>query len=271
MRAESMRQKEVEVKKNWFLVAGLLLALVLVIVGLVGCTGNNTGVGSPGLPSNLAVNVGTQQEGISVSGLGELAVVPDVVNISLGVSAQAKTVAEAQSAASVAMNDVINALTQGGVDKKDIQTQYFSIQQVTRYDNTTQQEVVIGYRVSNMVAAKIRDVGKAGSIIDAVATAGGDLTRINSISFDVDNPSQYYSDVRQKAMNDANTKAKQLADLGGVTLGKPTFISESMTSVPPPRPILSGGAAPAPAVTTPISPGETKITLNVQVVYAIQK
>ena len=267
-----MRQMEVDVKKGLFLGAGLFIVLVLGTLGLVGCNGGTTGVaGSRGLPSNLAVNVGVQQEGISVSGQGEITMAPDVAIISLGVSAQAKTVAEAQSAASGAMNNVVNALTQGGVAKKDIQTQYFSIQQVTRYDNNTQKEVVIGYRVSNIVTAKIRDVNKTGSIIDAVATAGGDLTRINNISFDIDNPSSYYSEVRQKAMNDANTKARQLADLGGVTLGKPTFISESMSSVPLPRPVFAEKAAGAPAVTTPISPGEMKITLNVQVVYAIQK
>ena len=133
-----------------------------------------------------------------------------------------------------------------------------------------QQEIVIGYRVTNMVTAKIRDVGKAGTVIDAVAAAGGDLTRINSIGFTVDDPSTYYEEARQKAVADADAKAKQLADLAGVKLGKPTYISES-SYMPGPiyRQDLVAKAAAAPAVTTPISPGEMEITMNVQLAYAI--
>lgn len=255
------------VKRNRFWGIGLIIVAVLV-VGMAGCTVG--GATLKELPSSLAINLGSQQTGIWVSGQGELNVVPDIANLSLGISAQAKTVAQAQAAAATAMNNAMNALSQGGVARKDIQTQHFSIQQITRWDKDREQESVIGYRVTNMVLAKIRDINQAGSIIDAVATAGGDLTRINSISFAVDDPSKYYSEVRQKAMADANAKARQLADLGGVKLGKPTYVSES-TVYPVPRPVYEAKVAAAPAPPTPISPGEMKITLNVQVVYAIEK
>ena len=71
-------------------------------------------------------------------------------------------------------------------------------------------------------------------------------------------------------MADAKAKAEQLADLAGVSLGKPTYISESL-SAPPiiyPR-AMHEEAAPAIAPPTPISPGEMKISLTVQVVYAM--
>ncbi len=129
--------------------------------------------------------------------------------------------------------------------------------------------MIIPFRKSGVVTAKIRDIDKAGSIIDAVTEAGGDLTRIDSIGFSVDNPSAYYAEARDKAMADAGAKAKQLATLAGITLGKPTYISES-TYVPPPiiRSVAEAALAP---VATPISPGEMEISLSVQVVYAIQK
>lgn len=250
-------------KKFW---SGIGLAVVLVMaVGLAGC---GTGLS----PSGLSVNLNNQQTGIWVTGQGEILVVPDIVNLSLGISAQAKSVAEAQSLAANAMDKVMAALTQSGVAKKDIQTQNFAIQQVTRYDRDRQEEQVIGYRVTNMVIARIRDINKAGSTVDAVSLAGGDLTRVNSVTFAVDNPSKYHSEVRQKAMEDASAKARQLADLGKVTLGKPTLVSENLVA-PIPRPVFEARAAvpmPAPAPITPISPGEMKITLSVQVAYAIQ-
>lgn len=53
-------------------------------------------------------------------------------------------------------------------------------------------------------------------------------------------------------------------------LDKPTFISESTQSFYP-GPVFKEGLAGAPAaMPTPISPGEQKIVLNVQVVYAIR-
>jgi len=241
------------------------LVLMLALVGSVGCT--SEGTSGIEIPSGLRINVGNQQEGIWVNGYGEVNAAPDIAILQLGISSQRASVAEAQTEAATAMDKVMTVLKQGGVADKDIQTQYFSIQQVTRWDKDKQQEIVVGYRVSNMVMAKIREIAKAGSIIDAVAEAGGDLTRIDNISFSIDDPSEYRKEARDKAMADAKAKAEQLANLGGVTLGKPTYISESISYPIYPPPVRVAEAAPAPV--TPISPGEMKISLDIQVVYAI--
>ena len=240
-----------KVKKNWLV--GISLALVLAVVGLCGCT----------IPDK--VSLVAQEEGIWVTGEGEVMATPDIATLSLGIEAQEATVAEAQSQATEAMNSVVAALTDNGVAEQDIQTQYFSIRQITSW--VDEEQVVVGYRVTNMIAIKIRDIDKAGAIIDAVAEAGGDLTRINSIAFSVDDPSAYHEEAREKAMADAKAKAKQLAKLAGVTLGKPTYISESIQIPPPiyPRAVYEE----APAAATPISPGELEISLTIQVAYAI--
>jgi uncharacterized protein YggE len=246
--------------KKWLLVLGV--ALIMPVVALTGCARGATTVET--------VNLTNQQVGIWVSGEGKVTVVPDVANLSLGIEAQETTVVEAQAEASVAMDSVRTALVDSGVAEKDIQTQYFSIYQVTRWDDNKQEEIVIGYRVSNMVNAKIRAIDKTGAIIDAVVVAGGDLTRINSISFAVDDPSIYYGEAREKAMADAKAKAEQLAGLAGVRLGKATYVSEGIQVPSPVYPRYEYGAVPAPApVTTPISPGETEVILTVQVAYAI--
>lgn len=220
----------------------------------------------------------SQQQGIWVNGEGKVTAVPDTVVLRVGIEAQEISVAQAQAKASDAMNKVMTALTGNGVDKKDIQTQQFSIQKVTRFDPEKQQEVLVGYRVTNIVSAEIRLLPqesftldyKAGIIIDAVAAAAGDLTRIDSVSFTVDSPGTFLAEAREKAMNDAKTKARQLADLGGVTLGKPTYIAES-GQLPLPVPIRFAEAKGDIAAATPISPGEMEITLSVQVVYEIAR
>jgi len=243
-------------KKTYLKAAGFLLVLVLFF--LAGCT-----------QTTLGGILQSQQEGIWVTGTGKVAVAPDIANLSLGIEAQETTVAAAQVKVTETMNRVMDALTEYNIAKKDVQTQYFSISQVTRWDDDKNQEVVIGYRVSNMVVAKIWTLDGIGAIIDAVAVAGGDLTRIRGINFAVDDPSEYYEEARKKAMEQAEVTAKQLANFGGVALGKPSYISES-TFTPPPVTRVMLEAAPAP-MPTPISPGEMEISLNVQVVYAIVK
>ena len=247
-------------RRRWFL--GIGLVLVLVLVALCSCSTEPT-----------TVQISSQQEGIVAGGRGEVTVVPDVATLRLGIAAEAVTVDEAKSQATEAMNKVMDALTDNDVAEKDIQTQYFNIRQVTEWDREKEEETVVGYRVTNMVTAKVREIDKAGIIIDAVVKAGGDLIRIDDISFSVDDPSAYYEEAREKAMADAKSKAEHLAELGGVSLGKPIYISESAQTPP----VIYRGdlvmeaevPVPAPAP-TPISAGELDIVLTVQVVYSIK-
>ncbi|MFC2025323.1 SIMPL domain-containing protein [Chloroflexota bacterium] len=254
-------------QKSWMLAVGLVL--VLAIVGLAGCgPGNTTIEGIEG------INISSQQEGIWVTGQGKVTAVPDIATLRLGIEAQETSVAQAQSKAIEAMDRVMTALTNNGVAEKDVQTQYFNINRVTKWDSVKEEEVVVGYRVTNVVTAKIRgidkNVDKIGTIIDTVVEAGGDLTRIDSIQFSVDDPSEYYAEAREKAMADAYANAKYLASLAGVSLGKPTYISESAQTSPIYRESVYYEKAIPADVETPISPGEMEIPVNLQVVYAIR-
>jgi uncharacterized protein YggE len=78
-----------------------------------------------------------------------------------------------------------------------------------------------------MLTVKVREIEKAGEVIDAVVAAGGDLTRVNNVSFDIEDKTPYYEQARTIAMNYAKAKAQQLADDAGVTLGKISYITES--------------------------------------------
>ncbi len=248
--------------KKVLLLAASALAIGVVAIGALGCSdyfGSNGG--TPAAAANASSN--QQNTGIWVTGVGKLRVSPDIALLSLGVEAQAATVAETQQEAAQAMDAVVSALTSSGIAQADIQTQLFGIQPVRSTDKDSGQEVLIGYRATNMVSVKIRNIENAGSVIDAAVAAGGDNARVNSISFTLDNPEAYNEQLRKEAMDDAKAKAKQLADLGGVKLGKPTYIAES-SYIPP----VYRAEAPA-APTTPISPGELEIQLTVQVIYSI--
>jgi len=262
--------------KRVLTLAAIIVLIAVIAISTAAC---NVGVSPPSRLPSLSGSIvfGQQNTGIWVNGEGKVTVVPDLAILSVGIESQEASVAQAQEKANTAMNAVISQLKQRGIAEKDIRTTSFSIIRVTRFDEPKQQEVTIGYRVTNMVTAKIRTLVqesypldyKVGRIIDAVAQAGGDLTRINNISFTVDDPTAFEREVRQKAMANAENKAKQLANLSGVKLGKPIYINESGGFIPLRQEFF---AVPAPAFAgapTPILPGEQEIRLNVQVVYEI--
>ena len=261
-------------KKTWLaLIAGLVI--ILSIVGLSGCSADGTAIGADG-SGDINVNVSGQQEGLWVNGEGKVPATPDIAIISLGIEAQAETVADAQNQASTAMDAVLAALKAQGIEDKDIQTQYFNIYNVTRWVETPDyngKEEVIGYRVSNMLTVKVHEIDNAGEVIDAVVAAGGDLTRVNSVSFDIEDKTPYYEQARTLAMQYAKAKAQQLADDAGVTLGKITYITESSYT---PGPIYRNVAVDeasgsyAPSVSTAISAGELELSTSIQLVYDIQ-
>jgi uncharacterized protein YggE len=240
-------------KKTWWLILSLV---VVVALGAVGCARGGSVTVAP-----------QQQTGIWVTGQGEVMAVPDVAELRLGVEVQADTVAEAQAQASDAMGKVQQALKDNGVAEKDIQTQQFSISPVTKWISDRDEQEIVGYRVTNIVVAKIREIDKAGAIVDAVAEAGGDLTIIRDISFDVDDKTPYYEEARTKAVEDAENKAQQLAELAGVGLGRATFVSEGGGYLSAQTDYVNEFAAPKAA--TPISPGELEITVYVQVIYEV--
>lgn len=247
-------------KNKVLLIIGLVM--IVLLAGLAGCA--TTSAQSP-----VTVNMNSQQ-GIWVSGEGKVTVTPDIATISLGVYAEAEKVADAQAQAAQDMDNIMAVLKSNGIADKDIQTTYFSVDQVTKWDSVKQESVVTGYRVSNIVTVKIREVDNTGKVIDAVAAAAGDNTRITGISFSVEEPEKYYAEARELAMNDAKAKAESIAELAGVELGEPTYVTESTGTTPYTYPVYKGlDMAASESYTTSISAGETDIILNVQINYTI--
>jgi hypothetical protein len=251
---------------------------MVIVLALSGCAPTPAiiyqGVAPTGagvVAGSAGIIVSQQNLGLWVSGLGKTTAAPDIVILTIGVESQQKTVAQAQKAAVEAMNSIMQVLKSSGIADKDIQTSQYNIQQETRWDEKRNTYEVIGYRVSNIVNAKIRDIGKAGSIIDNAAASGGDLIRVNGISFSVDDPTPFYKIAREKAVLYAMEKAKQMAQLSGAKLGKLLYITESNSYIPPVRDNYmkfaeSAAMAPSP---TPISAGELEFQVTVELVYAM--
>lgn len=215
---------------------------------------------------NVQVLPSTGAEGIQVSGTGSAFGVPDVALIDLGVSVERSSVTAARDEAAEAMQEVIDTLKDNGVEDRDVQTTRFSIQPVFDYPDGRQ--VLRGFEVTNMVTAKVRDIDSLDDVLDDAAEAAGDLVQIQGLRFDIDDPSELEAEAREAAVGEARDKGETLAELSGVSLGRPISISESAVS--PPIPLAERALAGAADVATPIEAGELEVTVTVNVLFAIE-
>lgn len=205
--------------------------------------------------------------GISVSGTGKVEGTPDTVEVDLGVSVLADSVDQATSTAADKAEALIQALTGKGVAKEDITTTNYSIYPEYSYSGNTQR--LVGYRVSNSVVAKIRNVEETGAVLDEVTSAAGDEVTINGLRFSIEDNNEMLAAAREAAWNDAKAKAEQLADLSGQQLGPAMSINENVSTPPTPIPYASDGGGDERAI-TPIEPGTSTVTITLQVEFSLE-
>ena len=209
---------------------------------------------------------------ISVTGEGMVSVPPDLAQIDAGVASDGKTAREASDANNAAMNKVVLALKGAGIADKDYQTSRLSLQpqyvQAHPGSAVPGPPTVVGYRASNRVTIKLRDVARVASVIDTLVTAGAN--DIGNISFTVTQASKLLDDAREKAVADARRKAEIYARAAGVTLGAPLSIAEEGAPVPTFR-AKALAVAPMAAGVPPVAQGEETLSVTVSVTWAIKQ
>jgi hypothetical protein len=203
---------------------------------------------------------------ISVTGEAHISVPPDLASVDAGVATDAKSAREASEANNAAMAKVLAALKAANVDAKDIQTSRLSLQ--PQYaPNRSGSSPIVGYRASNRVTVRIRDVGKVAGVIDTLVGAGAN--DIGNVFFEVSQASKLLDEAREKAVADALRKAEIYAKAAGVTLGVPLSISEEGAPQPVYRAKMMQGA-PMAAAPTPIAQGEETLSVSVSVTWGIK-
>lgn len=212
-----------------------------------------------------AADPGVRQ--VTVLGSGEVQGVPDTLNVNASIEFTAADVTGAMNQTSERQQAVINTLVDAGVDRHDISTSEVSLQpQFSGAPDNPQQR--IGYRATNSIDIKIRQLDAASQALALIVSSGGDATRINSVNYSIDDNSQLLRDARSRAYNDAEDRAEQYAQLSGLELGKVLSISETQGSTPP-TPLPSTRGAEMAAV--PLEPGQQTVEFTVTVVWQLAR
>ena len=213
---------------------------------------------APALAENVA------PAAISVTGEATVSAAPDLAQIDGGVTSEAKTAREASDANNAAMGKVLQALKGAGIAEKDLQTSRLSLQPQSAPNRPSGPAAIVGYRASNRVTVRVRDVTKLAGVIDTMVGAGAN--DVGGISFMVSNASKLLDEAREQAVADARRKAEIYAKAAGVTLGAPLSISEDGNAAP----VVYRKMAVGMAAAAPVAQGEETLQVTVSVSWAIK-
>lgn len=210
---------------------------------------------------------------LTVIGSGSVTVEPNIASVTLGVQASAPSVKEAVDANSDTMSAVFEALKAAGVSSDDIHTQHFSVYE----DRSAPREAassggpVAGfgggslYRVDNTVTVVIRDIDRAGAVIDSALTAGANTVR--GVTFTVEDRSEPAARARVLALEDAQRKAEEIAGAAGLGVGRIIAIRSGEDTASPLRSMSAEGFGGV----GPFNPGNLNVYAHVEVTFELKQ
>lgn len=213
----------------------------------------------------------TKTDMFTSQGQGEVTAVPDTATIDAGVTQTAVNVSDAKSKTDEAIKKILGDVKNLGISDSDIKTTNYSV--TPNYSNEIMPMIagrtqnITGYTVTQSLEIKIKQLDKANKVIDTVTSDGANLVGGINFTFSDDLQKKLENKARQIAVNEAKTKAQDLAQAAGIRLGKIINVVESSNS---PRfvPLMAGGGtADKSQPSANVTPGENKVSITVTLYY----
>ena len=194
---------------------------------------------------------------------------PDVAQVGAGVQNRAQTAQDAVRQNAAAMQKVIARLKALGIDSKDIQTSNFSLNAQYNYREGQGQEF-IGYEVTNQVQVKLRELTRAGEVLDALVAAGAN--NIYGPNFMLEEDTAAKAEARGIAFKRGRAMAEEYARMAGYSTVRLLEVSESFQSYGRPMAgaVMRASVENADA-STPTEPGEVGTGVNLTVKYEMAR
>lgn len=245
-------------KKLLMTLAGILLVYTIFFLGTL--IQNN-------IKKHRYIGMGERQERTMVlEAQGKVTAAPNIAMTTMGMTAEAATVAEAQQKNTEVMNSLIEKLKALGIYAEDIQTTNYNV--YPRYDYTEEDgRVLKGYEVIQNVSVKIRDIAKANQVIALAGEVGA--TNVGGLEFTIDERDVYVAQARQEAMKQLNEKVASVKHLLGVNVVDVVSYEEFEVQ-PGAGPVYFRGEAGLGGADVQIPSGSMDVTLGVRATVAIQ-
>jgi uncharacterized protein YggE len=220
---------------------------------------------------------------ITVKGIGKASVAPNIAHISFTVQEKAATVSEAQKTATEKTNTALETIKAAEILDKDVTTTGYNVNPEYEVvapcfggDCLQAQPKIIGYQVSQSVEAKVRDIEKAGELLQKLGYLN--IQNISGPNFMVDDDAEVVAQARGKAIEDAQAKADVLAKQLGVSLGKVIGFCDNCGDFQLPEPQFSKSGMMdmmrSSAISNEVAPnlpqGEQMTVRTVEIIYEIR-
>ncbi|MFC3692855.1 SIMPL domain-containing protein [Chenggangzhangella methanolivorans] len=206
---------------------------------------------------------------VTATGEGSISAAPDLAIVSSGVVTSAPGAADALKANAEAMTKVFAAAKKAGIEDRDVATSGLSVQPQYDYGDGQRPRApkLTGYEARNMVTIRVRQIDKAGGLVDALVAAGSN--QIEGFSFEISDRDEKLDAARGEAVKDARRKAELYAAAAGAKLGQALSIEEAGDVGEPARPFAMRAKA-MDAAPTPIAKGEQELTARVTVRWKLE-
>jgi hypothetical protein len=203
---------------------------------------------------------------LDVVATGEVNRVPDIARITAGVITTAPSATAALEQNSKQMAAVRAALKRAGIADRDIQTSSINLFPDYRHDERGANPTLIGYRASNEVTVRFRDIANTGKILDALVAQGAN--QINGPMLSIDKPEAALDEARTAAIANARRRAELYARALGKRVGRVLAVSEGGMN-----PYGRGGMVQAvsrDSATNMIEPGEQTLAVSLVVTFELE-
>lgn len=202
---------------------------------------------------------------LSVSAQGEASRVPDIASMSVGVVSQAAEGEAAMGDNARRMTRVMAAIKAAGIADDDVQTTGVSLHPQYRHVRDEAPRVT-GYEARNTVRIKVRDLSGLGDVLDTLAREGAN--QIHGPVFEIDEPEPVHDQARLAALAKAQERARTYADALGLQVRRIVSINEGGGGFHP-MPMMAMARAADAVESTPVAPGETTVSVNLDVVFEL--
>jgi uncharacterized protein len=216
------------------------------------------------VPPAPAVPPAPSAAGLTVVGTGTVQGPPDIAYVSAGVQSRGATAREAQDANTAAMGQVLARIKALGIAEQDIRTSGVNLQPV--YDRQPSQ--LSGYMASNQVTVTVRDVKRAGEVLDQAISSGANQSA--GVRFGIQDEAPLRRQALDQAVKSARSTADAMAAAAGLRVTGIISMTDEGGGAPQPYERAVPMAAAASPADVPLQPGQLAVSARVRIVYQFQ-
>ncbi len=205
---------------------------------------------------------------VTVSGAGEIQVVPDRAIVVLGMESRQPKMETARQEVNKVVEAFLDYCDELDIPKKQIKTASLNVRPEYDWNNQTRERRLRGYFVSRQLTVELKDLDKLGPLMEGSVSLG--VNQSQAPTLDVSDRNGLRREALKKAAEDAQLNAQVLAKTLGAKVGKIRRINASDVGFRPPvvrqmneRAMMRSAAADSGA--SPESYEVGKVTVNASV------